>query len=450
LKHAADLAEVADVIGEYAASLPTSAAVTALRLDDETLAEGRLPDRRSLDGVAGDRPVVAIRYCGHIAVANTPALEAAGIGPDTPDPPGGVIDRDPSGVPTGVLRETAVAAVTKALAPLDPPLDTAEVADSINGLASLGITGMGGIVSVRQGLWGGGASELEVLLAAAGDLTIPIGVLVIARTPGELEEAADRIEEMGGELRFLGLKAFSDGSLGGHTAALRAPYHDRPDRIGTDRLDAGWAADMAAAALRLGGQVAVHAIGDAAVGKVLDLFEGIIRDGADPSLLRIEHASVVTAEDVARFADLGVTAVVQPAFLASESAWLEKRLGPDRLAATYAFRTLLEAGVPVAGSSDCPVEPPSPVHGMAAARHRGGLVPEESLTGAEALDLFTHAAAAAIGESAGLAPGAPATLTVLDGDPVTATPEQTAVMASPATWVDGKRLDRARGRTWAG
>ncbi len=450
LKQAMDFGEVAELLREAAAAAPRGAAIVGLRLDDESLSEERLPDRHYLDGLFPDRPVLLVRYCGHVAVANTAALAHAGITAATGDPEGGIIDRGPGGAPTGVLRETAIEPVTEALAPLEAPLDPDTLSAAVAGLASLGMTGMGGIVAVRQGLWGGGSSELQVLLDAAPLLPMPVGVLVIAHTPAELEEAARRLGDAPGSLRFLGLKAFADGSLGGHTAALRFPYADRPDLTGTDRLDAA-IEDLADTALRLGGRVAIHAIGDAAVGSVLDLYARMISRGADPAMLRVEHASVVGDKDVARFADLGVTAVVQPAFLSSEHSWLEKRLGEDRLRRTYAFRTLLETGVPIAGSSDCPVEPPSPLHGMAAARHRAGIIPDEALTGAEALSLFSDWSAAAIGEIARLEPGAPATFTVLDRDPVAADPATLGDARALATWVNGRRVEWDLGKvTWQG
>jgi predicted amidohydrolase YtcJ len=140
-------------------------------------------------------------------------------------------------------------------------------------------------------------------------------------------------------------------------------------------------------------------------------------------------------------ARLGITAVVQPAFLASEHEWLEHRLGPERLLRTYPFRSLRDAGVPLAGSSDCPVEPPSPLHGMAAARHRAGIVPAEALRSDEALDLFTDWSAAAIGEDAEVGAGSPATFTVLDVDPVEVRPERLAAGKALATWVEGRRVE---------
>lgn len=437
LKAAADFAEIGAILREAAATQAPGTAITALRLDDESLAEGRLPDRTMLDEAVHDRPVLLIRYCGHVAVANTAALALAGIGPDTPDPPGGTIDRDDQGRPTGVLRETAFDPVTAVLRPLAPPLTAEDVATGLVALASTGLTSVGAMAATDTGLWGGAASELEVLLEAAATSPIALGIFVIAPTPEALLRAADRIDATGGRARFLGVKMFSDGSFGGHTAAMHEPFSDKPGERGTDRLDRSWAEAMARTALERGGRVAIHAIGDRANGGVLDLMEHLIRTGTDPARLRVEHASVLTRPDIDRFGRLGVTASVQPAFISSEVTWLEKRMGSERLPLVYPFRSLLDAGVPMAGGSDSPVEPPHSLPGMAAARDRHGIVPEEGLTAGEALDLFTTGAARSLGEEAALTIGSPATFTVLDVDPTRCTPDELRQARVIDTWVDG-------------
>lgn len=437
---AADFQAIAEALRAAAAGLSPQAALVAMRLDDETLAEGRLPDRHLLDRTLPGRPILLVRHCGHIAVASTAALEAAGVSPDTADPPGGSLDRDETGRPTGILRETAIEPVVAALRSRQAPLQPAAVARSVGSLAGVGLTGLGGIVSPDGGLWGAGASELDLLLEAAPDLPLPVGALVIAETPADLEAAAHRLEQAGPMVSFLGLKAFADGSLGGHTAALREPYADRPGQRGTHRLDPGRAGQMIGAAVALGGMVAVHAIGDAALDRVLDVMEQAIRDGADPARLRVEHVSLADRAQCRRMAALGVTACIQPAFLPSDSPWLEARLGRARLATAYPFRSLAEAGVPLAGGSDCPVEPPHPLWGMAAARDRAGFLPEEALSAAQALDLFTDGAARAIGREARLAPGRPATFTVLGGDPLAAPPEELRRMPVVAVFVNGREV----------
>jgi predicted amidohydrolase YtcJ len=440
LAGAADFRTIVEALREAGAAQPPGTALVAMRLDDEALSEGHLPDRHLLDRALPGRPVLLVRHCGHIAVASTAALSAAGIGTDFPDPPGGSVDRDDTGTPTGVLRETAIAPVAASLRSRQAPLSPHHLADAVASLAGVGLTGLGAIVSLDEGLWGAGTSELDLILQAAPQLALPLRVMVVADSPAALEAAARRLQGAGPTVSFLGLKVFADGSLGGHTAALRRPYADRPDLTGTHRLDPVWAEEMIRAAASLGGTTAVHAIGDAALDRVLDAMEKALSAGTDPSLLRVEHVSLATAEDCRRLAALGVTACIQPSFLPSDSPWLEARLGPERLAAVYPFRSLADAGVPLAGGSDCPVEPPHPLWGMAAARDRAGFLPEQALTPAEALDLFTAGAARAINEDARLAPGRPATFTVLAGDPVAADPASLRDMTVLATFVGGREV----------
>ena len=167
----------------------------------------------------------------------------------------------------------------------------------------------------------------------------------------------------------------------------------------------------------MGGNVAIHAIGDRAVARVLDLFEELIDGGADPSRLRMEHASVTLPEDIERFAALGVTASIQPGFLPSETGWLERRLGRDRMRWTYAFGSLAAAGVPLAGGSDSPVETPEPLAGWpppVTARGSSPRRPWEPMPPWRSSPRVPHGPGAA----APLQPGSPADLVVLAADPL--------------------------------
>lgn len=451
LKGARDFDDLADILADAARTQDPGSAIIALRLDDESLAEETLPDRHFLDRVVPDRPVLTVRYCGHIGVANTRALELAGIGVGTADPPLGSIDRDDAGEPTGVLRETGIDPVSAALQDLAPPVTPDDLVDASRALAAVGLTRIGAVIDLEAGCFAGAGSELDLLLEAAPGLAIDMDVLVVADTPEELRAAAARLNDSAGRVRFAGLKMFSDGSIGGHTAALRQGFADQPENLGTDRLVPGWAAEMARTSVAMGSRVAVHAIGDRANGNVLDLMESLIRDGADPSLFRIEHASVLTEADISRFGALEITASVQPAFIASETGWLAKRLGTDRLARTYAFRSLAEAGAPLAGGSDSPVEPPHPLWGMATARDRCGLIPEEGLDAASATAMFIAGAAAALGQRASLRPGAEANLSVVSVDPVAATPDELRRADVMATWIGGEPVIIPDGMiTWKG
>ncbi|MEN8238971.1 MAG: amidohydrolase, partial [Actinomycetota bacterium] len=395
LKSASTMEDLRDRLVEHARSLPQGSPVVATRFDDESLAERRLPTRSDLDAAISDRPVVIYRYCGHVAVANSKALTESGIADATRDPEGGVIDKDTNGQPTGVLRETAVGLIAGTLA-RGGRLEPNHLLDGLRRLAGLGLTSIGAMIGHGESPSDKLAAEAELWREVARDLPIKVHGFVIADTPDQLDHAARTITGVTGRLRWLGVKRFADGSLGGHTAAMWNAFSDL-DTTGTYRLTV---ADTVVArhSLMLGGMVAVHAIGDRAVSGVLDLFEDLIADGANPADLRMEHVSVIDPGQIERFAKLGVTAAIQPAFLASESEWIARRVGADRLGWVYPFQSLLHAGIPMAGSSDSPVEPPHPLWGMAAAMDRHGITTGERLSGTEALDLFTSGGASALRE----------------------------------------------------
>jgi hypothetical protein len=386
LMNAADLDEVMSMIAERASQV--EGPIIGQRLNDEGVKERRLPTAAELDDIVPERPVFLYRYCAHIGVANSAALAMAGIDAATPDPPGGAFDRDAAGKPNGILRETAMSAVTDALGPSTRPSTDPEVISALSRLPEMGIGSVTGIISAGEPLWCGAADELGTLTRLAEALPIDIDVVLIASDPAELSRAKEQIDRADGRVRFLGYKAFIDGSLGGHTAAMYEPFADRPDTRGTERFDHDHVVEMGRTSLALGGVVAIHAIGDRANDLVLDVYEELIRGGADPARLRVEHASILTNPTIDRMAQLGVTASVQPAFLASEWSWLEKRIGPDRMNRAYPFKSLLEAGVPLLGGSDTPVELPDPETGINAAVDRHGINPDQALTKAQAEALF--------------------------------------------------------------
>jgi len=446
LKSSVSIADLQDRIASHARSLSGSEPLVATRFDDESLAERRLPTRKDLDAVVRDRPAVIYRYCGHIAVANSVALSESGINETTPDPEGGTIDRDEHGAPTGVLRETAAGLISSALA-RGGHVSEVQLIDALTRLSGLGITSIGAMIGYGEAPSEKLEAELELWLNVASRLPIKVHGIVIADTCDQLEFAAQQLADTGPRLGWLGVKRFADGSLGGHTAALSRPFAD-VDTAGTYRLTDS-DADVARCSLALGGMVSIHAIGDRAVGGVMDVFEELQLHGAVGVDLRMEHLSVISPAQIERFAELGITACVQPAFLASEARWLENRVGRDRIAWVYPFRSLKAAGVTVAGSSDCPVEPPNPAWGMAAAMNRYGINEDERVTGLDALAMFTTDAARALREPVPLATGSPADLVVLDIDPTTASPTQVHNATILETYVEGEpvQVDRSK-PTW--
>ena len=446
LKSAGSIADLVDRLATFARSQPPGVPIVALRFDDESLIERRLPTRADLDAAVPDRPAVIYRYCGHIAVANSRALSDSGIDTETADPDGGIIDRYESGEPTGVLRETAAGLIATSLA-RGAPLPAADLIDGLTRLGGLGITSIGAMIGYGESPHEKLAAESELFRDVAGDLPIRVHALSIASTPADLSSSANTLTDAGDRLKWLGVKRFSDGSLGGHTAAMCSPFSD-VDTTGTYRLTDD---DIAVSrhSLKLGGMVAIHAIGDRAISEVLEVFGVLLSQGAAARDLRMEHVSVASPQLVADFARIGAIAVVQPAFLASEKGWLGKRLGSERMAWAYPFRSMLRAGITLAGSSDSVVEPPHPLWGIAAAMDRHGIIPYEALTGIEALDMFTSGGAAALREMDPLSVGSPADLVVVDCDFRTATPDQIHRAHVLDTYVDGHRLHVDRNQpTW--
>jgi predicted amidohydrolase YtcJ len=393
LKNASDFDELRERLQTVVARLLPGESLTAHRLDDEGLAELRLPDRWELDAMVGETPTLLHRYCGHIAVANSAALALAGIG-DHSD---------------GILREEEIGGVSKVVAARQAPLAAEDVESALVGLASFGLGKIEAIVSVGDPLFCEVPDELATLISLAPRVPLDFEVLVIAPDPSTLASAAAALEGAGSNVRFAGWKDFADGALGGRTAALHEPFSDDPGNRGIMRLVRPHAKEMARACLGLGGAVALHAIGDRANDAVIDLFAEL---GPVSGGLRVEHASVVTPAARKRMARLGVTASVQPSFITSEVDWLAKRLGP-RVEHTYALAEMEEEGIALLGGSDCPVESPNPWEGMEAGLV-GGLRPRS------AYHLY--------GPS--LQVGAPANVIVLDRDPMAPGVRDTKVIAS--------------------
>lgn len=386
LMDAPDLATVLRRVADHGSRV--EGPIVGQRLNDEGIAELRLPTAADIDDVISDRPVLLYRYCGHIAVANSAAMTLAGLDSSTPDPAGGSFDRDRSGRPNGILRETAIAAVGRVVEGLVPDPPDADILTALATLPAMGIGSVTGMISVGSAVWCAVDDEVATLVRLAPDLPIDIDVLLIADDPAGFLAAKDRIDNAEGRIRFHGYKDFIDGSLGGHTAAMYEPFADRGDTRGTERYNHDKMVEMASTSLEVGGVVAIHAIGDRANDLVLDVHQDLVDGGADPARLRVEHASVLSDETIDRMAGLGVTASVQPAFLASETTWLEKRLGPDRMSRAYPFRSMLEAGIPLLGGSDSPVELPDPRTGIEAAVDRHGINPSQALTREQAETLF--------------------------------------------------------------
>lgn len=376
----------------------TSGAVVAVGYDDERVAEGRMPSADDLDQASADRAVVVYRHCSHIAAANHVALRQAGIDADTPDPEGGRIRRGTGGRLTGVLEETALIPLAGSLdRSLEPP-DPASVRAVLSNLHRLGLMAIDAMVATGDSMWCAGGNELDLIVSLGADSPVTIDVFVICTDPTELREAAQRLDTAGPHIRFAGWKGFADGSLGARTAALRSPYSDDPSTSGM--VVANNLQLMAESAISLGGQAAIHAIGDLAVEHAIVVAERLGVTGA----IRIEHASIADPGQVDRMAAAGVVASVQPSFVPADAPWLTRRLGPDRARWAYPFASMLQAGVMLRGGSDAPIESADPLLGIRDARAER----PERLTVDEAVDLY------AVGP---VEVGGPASFVLCQGEP---------------------------------
>ncbi len=411
-------------LGAFAATLPEGRWITGGDWDHERWG-GALPRRDWIDSLTAGHPVFVSRLDGHMALANSAALERAGVTAATPDPDGGAIVRDPAtGEPTGVLKDEAMALVRRVLP--DPPeaeLDEALERAMAHALAR-GVTQVHDMGSL------GGWTDLAVYRRAreAGRLRLRLYAFVPLGTWPRL---ADYVRENGrgdGWLRWGGLKGFVDGSLGSTTAWFYAPYDDAPETAGLLVTDTTALRQYILQADAAGLHLAVHAIGDRANDWLLERYaEAVARNGPRDRRFRIEHAQHLAPAAIERFARQGVLPSMQPYHAIDDGRWAEKRIGPVRIQTTYAFRALLDAGARLSFGSDWTVAPISPLEGIYAAVTRrtldganpGGWVPQQKIGVEEALRAYTAANAYAGFQEARLGtlePGKWADFVVLSGN----------------------------------
>jgi predicted amidohydrolase YtcJ len=410
-------------IRDFAATVPEGTWITGGDWD-HTLWGGELPARAWIDEATPRHPVWVNRLDGHMALANSAALAAAGLGRDTPDVAGGEIVRDESGAPTGLLKDNAMALVDRVVPPPTEQMQDRALDAAMRHVAAQGVTTVH-----NMGSW----NDLAVFARARsrGVLSTRIYAVVPLADWERLRDVVAR-REYGGEdgrgdewLRVGGLKGFVDGSLGSHTAAFHEPYDDaRGDRgLLVNRPEELYA--WIAGADRAGLHVMVHAIGDRANGLLLDIYERVAQEnGPRDRRFRIEHAQHLAPADIPRFARQQVIASMQPYHAIDDGRWAEKYIG-RRIETTYAFRSLLDAQATLAFGSDWYVAPPTPLEGIYAAvtrrtldgKHPDGWVPAQKITVEDALRAYTvNAAYASFEENLKgvLAPGRLADFVVLE------------------------------------
>ncbi|MGB9235752.1 MAG: amidohydrolase [Terriglobales bacterium] len=363
-----------------------------------------LPSRWDLDEVSGDHPVYLVRVDGHIAVANTRALQLAGVTVASRDPDGGKIDRDESGTPTGILREKAKGLVSAVIPKPTHEKRRRAIELALADLASHGITSAQDFSQWED-------FQIYEELETQGKLTSRISEwLPFDDSIQELNRKRDSHPASDNMLHTGMVKGFMDGSLGSKTAALVAPYSDDPGNTGIpqyapDKLNA-----MTRERLLAGYQIGFHAIGDKGVQMALDAFAEAEKAAQDARLkaangansndyrLRIEHAQVTTPQQILRFEELNIIASMQPSHLLTDMHWVESRLGPKRMETSYAWAEFLRHGIVLAFGTDYPVEPVTPFRGIYCAVTRmsedGKMTyPGQKLTIEQAIAAYTTGAA---------------------------------------------------------
>jgi predicted amidohydrolase YtcJ len=426
---------------------------------DETLWPVKtLPSRWDLDEVSHGHPVLLDRVDGHLAVANTRALQLASITIAGRDPEGGHIDRNENGEPTGILRDTAQRAVRAVIPPAGYDRMRQAIEVALADLAEHGVTSAQDYSPDWQNF------QIYEALEKEGTLTARISEWLPFDDPLDvLKSKRDSHPQTDLMLRTGMLKGFMDGSLGGHTAALVEPYTDDPKNSGLPRYDAGKLHAMTTERVLAGFQIGLHAIGDKGVQMALDAFaEAEIAarqanvkgaNGGDDYRLRIEHAQVTTPAQIARFKELKVIASMQPSHVLTDMRWAQDRLGPKRAATSYAWAALLNKGVTLAFGTDYPVELVTPFRGIYAAVTRKSengkqeYFPEQRLTMDQAIAAYTTGSAFAEfeeKEKGKLAPGMLADFVVLDRDVTAVAADKILSTKVLRTVVGGKTVYEAK------
>lgn len=434
-------------IKAFAATVPEGTWITGGDWD-HTLWGGELPQRDWIDAATPNHPVWVNRLDGHMALANSAALKAAGITRSTKAVAGGEIVRGKNSEPTGLLKDNAMSLVDTIVPAPSPELQDRALAAAMKYVNERGVTSIH-----NMGTWDDLATFARA--AKAGTLTTRVYAAVPLADWARLDEAVKQrtyggADGRGDEWLHVGLlKGFVDGSLGSHTAAFHKPFDDAPKDTGllvnTPENLYSWISGADKAGLH----VTVHAIGDRANELLLDMYERVEKEnGARDRRFRIEHAQHLAAADLPRFASLGVIASMQPYHAIDDGRWAEKFIG-ERIATTYAFRSLLDERAQLTFGSDWFVAPPAALEGIYAAvtrrtlddKNPQGWVPKQKISVEEALRAYTATAAYASFEESRkgvLAAGKLADLVVLDRDIFAIAPEDIRNARVIMTLVGGK------------
>lgn len=432
---------------KFAAANPRNLWVLGRGWNQALWTDKQFPTAKDLDAAISDRPAALSRIDGHAIWVNSRALNIAGITRDTPDPKGGQIVRDSRGEATGVLVDAASGLVERHIPQATDADIKRALATAMDELASLGLTGVHDAgIDARQ-------YRLYQELGAANQLPVRVyAMLADSKEARDIIAGGPRQSQFDDHLQLRSVKSWIDGALGSRGAALSSDYSDQPQHRGLMLYTPEELRSLAQLTASKGWQLNVHAIGDAGNHLVLDTFESMLTAAQRQALRpRIEHAQVISPDDIPRFARLGVIASIQPTHATSDMNMAEDRVGAERIKGAYAWRTLINAGGRLAGGSDFPVELPNPFLGLyaavtrqdAAGRPPGGWYPQQKLTREEALRLFTidAAYAARMETSVGsLEPGKWADFVLIDRDYFKVPESEIDDIRVEATYVAGRKV----------
>ena len=416
--------QLAERLGSFAATQPAGKWIEGIGWDSERWG-GELPTRQLIDSATPNNPVFIYRTDGHVALANSLALKLAGVNRDTHDPDGGVLVRDGTGDPTGVVKDNALNLIERVIPAASDAETDAAIRIGIHHALSRGVT------QVHNTDTDWSTFDAVRRLRTKGQPGLRFYAMAPLRDWEKLAQIV-RHEGRGDQwVRWGGLKAMADGALGSRTALMRQHYLGDPKNFGFPIQPFEQLAEWAEGADKFGLQVAVHAIGDAGIDKVLDLFAAVVRkNGARDRRFRIEHAQHIALDAIPRFARQQVIASMQPFHTIDDGRWAAKALGAEQLKGSWAFRSLLDSGAKVTFGSDWPVADLDPLGGIQAAVLRqttdglqpGGFVPEQRISAEQALTAYTvtNAYAGFQERSLGrLVPGMLADLVVMADSPLT-------------------------------
>ena len=411
-RDATDKAAIVEMVARRVAAAAPGEWITGRGWDQNNWPVKEFPTKADLDAVSPDHPVYLGRVDGHAGWVNSRALALADITRTTADPPGGQIIREATGEPTGTLIDNAFRLVTRLIPPMSDTQRRRAAELAVQEALASGLTG------VHEA--GGTRADIELYgdMMAAGQFDLRITEFL--RWPTNEQELPHTYEALDyylaqgpqiglhdNRLTIRGIKMSVDGALGSRGAAFLEPYADDPNNTGIFRLTPDEVYETIRRGLTAGFQVTTHAIGDAANRMVLDAMARAIQEtGVTDHRLRIEHAQILHADDVPRFAQLGIIPSMQPTHATTDMKWAVDRVGEARTRYAYAWRSLLDSGVRIAGGSDAPVERVQPLPGIYAAVTRqdhaggpeGGWHPEQRVTREEALRMFTIDAAYSVFE----------------------------------------------------